>query len=297
MESFDQLSPTWAVTLRDKYFRKCRHPLDHKITKSGTWIWNCIQKGLATIRPYCFWEVGSGQIINIWEDWWIPGYPSLPNSLSSPLTRVCELIDNSSNSWNLTLLHASFHPDIASAISKIKIRAGKIDSPKWHPSKTGEFSTKSLYSLIKPSSNSSNIPWNKVWNMRTSPSVRLFVYKCINNMLPLTSHPSRFTDVSNDCTFCGHTGETMEHLFFHCPFARSVWFASIANPFSLIPLIDSVKRWILDWQKNPVGWISATGMRYVLRSFVTYGKLDVTKPLGKSNLILETYTTGLGSIG
>lgn len=81
-------------------------------------------KGLELLKEGLIWRVGDGTNVRIWEDPWIPrGTARRPSSHQgqSILTRVSELIDPVSGTWDKELIEGCFHPDDVHEILRIPI--------------------------------------------------------------------------------------------------------------------------------------------------------------------------------
>ncbi|CAA7020449.1 unnamed protein product [Microthlaspi erraticum] len=100
--------------------------------------------------------------------------------------------------------------------------------------------------------NHPNFNWNStVWNAKISPKIKVFLWKTIQEVLPIGENLlNRGIPDSACCVPCGEL-ETLEHLFFHCHFARSVWsMAPLSVPldsahFQSFPVtLTSSKDWI-----------------------------------------------------
>lgn len=78
-------------------------------------------------------------------------------------------------------------------------------------------------------------------------------------MIPTTEKLSQHSEIQNICHLCSHYNETLEHLFFSCPFARSVWFASNHSPFPPDSFPPSAQQWMLEWTISPPGWDNSQG--------------------------------------
>ncbi|XP_026458946.1 uncharacterized protein LOC113359547 [Papaver somniferum] len=161
--------------------------------------------------------------------------------------------------WNIPVLNSIFDPHTVNAITIIHINGTGKDSPKWNPNISGAFNTKSLYYSIKRFDHNWPSIWENIWSMHASPRVKLFAFKCLQNMIPINSRLVQFMDISNSCSVFSQHNESLEHIFFSFPFARSVWFASDSNPFPPNLFTFSVKVWILHWHTNPAGWDSSQG--------------------------------------
>lgn len=75
------------------------------------------------------------------------------------------------------------------------------------------------------------LDWFKsVWKILTSPKVKLFLWKVFQNAIPVGELLAiRNINVDTCCKRCG-TLESINHLFFHCPYARNVWRAVPVSP-------------------------------------------------------------------
>jgi hypothetical protein len=96
------------------------------------------------------WRVGSGEHIDVWKDPWIPRGITrrlrTPDVLGEDL-KVSDLIDPTTNQWDVEVLQGLFCPEDMNDILKIPVRGGMEDTVAWHPDKKGVFSVKSAYHL------------------------------------------------------------------------------------------------------------------------------------------------------
>jgi hypothetical protein len=61
--------------------------------------------------------------------------------------RVADLINPTTNQWDIEVLQGLFCEEDITAILSISIRGGMEDCVAWHPDKRGVFSVKSAYHL------------------------------------------------------------------------------------------------------------------------------------------------------
>ncbi|XP_026429833.1 uncharacterized protein LOC113326296 [Papaver somniferum] len=54
-------------------------------------------------------------------------------------------------------------------------------------------------------------------------------------------------EIELKCGLCDHPAESINHLFFDCPYARSVWLALNINVGHVMTRYGSFKNWILSW--------------------------------------------------
>ena len=93
--------------------------------------------------------------------------------------------------------------------------------------------------------NVESLPWIRIYNLSRTVSIdsysRIFQYKCLNNILylNLSLHRMGLSD-SPLCSYCHAENETIQHLFYDCISAKTLW-SDIQNFFSpafLIPPLD-----------------------------------------------------------
>ncbi|KAL0846170.1 hypothetical protein Bca101_019416 [Brassica carinata] len=149
--------------------------------------------------------------------------------------RVSDLLINDGREWNTHLL-ARLFPE-AELREMVKIRTcgkGSRDVYIWDYNKTGHYSVKSGYwvitNILNPEKTreedqpSLDRLYQLAWKTHTSPKIHHFLWRCINNAVPVASNLAR-RRISKDtgCFRCGNDTETINHVLFQCPFARLVW--------------------------------------------------------------------------
>lgn len=109
-----------------------------------------ILQGLQLLKQGLIWRIGDGVNTNIWVDPWIPRdstrKPITPRG-SLLLTRVSELIDPITGTWDEQLVMDTFWPEDANVILTIPNDFDMSDWPAWHYDPMGRFSVKSAYKL------------------------------------------------------------------------------------------------------------------------------------------------------
>ncbi|XP_048599638.1 uncharacterized protein LOC125579821 [Brassica napus] len=112
--------------------------------------------------------------------------------------------------------------------------------------------------------------WKKaVWTLKTSPKTKLFVWKALHGAIPAgEALRARQINVDGKCKRC-NLPETIDHLFFHCPFAKQVW--TSAPVFPSIEYNGSIvlrNQWInLISRKN----LPPTGVEGQLAPWILWG--------------------------
>lgn len=132
------------------------------------------------------WRVGTGSVVSIYEDCWVPGLPY--GRLLSPrclpeFSRVASLFQRPGR-WNEELVRQCFLADEATAILAIPLsQFPKEDSIMWKFDSKGFFSVRSAYRTAlcvagKEAASSSGGPlsvWKDLWKLPIPSKIRIFL--------------------------------------------------------------------------------------------------------------------------
>jgi hypothetical protein len=99
------------------------------------------------------YRIGSGEVVDIWNDNWLPGIQSLKPRVRLPgveVNKMAELFEDNGRNWNEGLIRQAFIGIDADEIIKIKpSRTMDEDVLAWAPEKTGMYSVRSAYRMLK----------------------------------------------------------------------------------------------------------------------------------------------------
>ena len=71
----------------------------------------------------------------------------------------------------------------------------------------------------------SNSDWKDIWRLKTLPRIQHFIWRCLNRVVATNANLfRRKKSKSPCCPICSDKEESIEHLLFHCPWTRYVWF-------------------------------------------------------------------------
>ncbi|KAG2330884.1 hypothetical protein Bca52824_002064 [Brassica carinata] len=211
-----------------------------------SYAWRSIHSAQHLIQQGARMLLGSGEQTLVFQDSWIGQKPARraivmrwrgdSRQLRPPQNlRVSDLLINDGREWNTHLL-ARLFPE-AELREMVKIRTcgkGSRDVYIWDYNKTGHYSVKSGYwvitNILNPEKTreedqpSLDRLYQLAWKTHTSPKIHHFLWRCINNAVPVASNLAR-RRISKDtgCFRCGNDTETINHVLFQCPFARLVW--------------------------------------------------------------------------
>ena len=177
-----------------------------------------------------FFKVGTGICTSFWEDTWINGFPlaeqypmlyniahrkqvlvasSFPNGILN-ITFRRTLIGNKWDKW-LELVHR---------IRQVNI-TNEHDIFIWRLTVNGSFSVKSIY--VDLLNEHTKYLRKYIWKMKVPLKIKIFMW-FLHRKVILTKHNliKRNWNGNKSCSFCERE-EYVHHLFFDCPFAKTIW--------------------------------------------------------------------------
>ncbi|WJX31693.1 hypothetical protein P8452_20098 [Trifolium repens] len=232
-----------AKVLKAKYFPKS-HFLQAKKGPKASYSWQSILTASWILKRGCFWLIGNGKDINIWEDRWL--HPKSHNATWTPkptntnLGKVQDLISPSSKNWDRNIISQTFMPIEAENILQIPLlNTTEDDLIRWQGTNDGIYTVKSGYnaqieweninsSTGQSSSNSKGTQaWKNLWNSKVPPKQTHLMWRIIHKAIPTKPNLINKGIICDSlCPRCEATTETIEHTFLHCEWVKQLWFAS-----------------------------------------------------------------------
>ena len=168
-----------AVVLKAKYHPDCSilEAVEHE---GMSYTWCNILDGRDLLNDGIIWRIGDGKCVQVWSDPWLPrGTTRRPMAQQgqSIITKVNELINPLTETWDEELVGELFDPEDAKVILAIPLKPDMEDFLSWHYDKRGVFSVKSAYQLgvsIREAKNHQNVgissgsnmvqeKWKNIW--------------------------------------------------------------------------------------------------------------------------------------
>ena len=90
--------------------------MDAPVCSQGSYAWKSLLKGREVLRKGLRWRIGTGDVVNLWSNPWLPSTIQL--LIQSPMVhdfanaKVCSVINPSYKSWDAVLLNRPLNHDI-----------------------------------------------------------------------------------------------------------------------------------------------------------------------------------------
>ncbi|KAK4258076.1 hypothetical protein QN277_007576 [Acacia crassicarpa] len=257
---FTRPNNLWARVMKSVYFPN-QEFIEAVKGHKASWCWSSLLAGRDILKDDLQWDVGTGQSIRIWGDNWVPGvsFPDKPPNCEEFIVehgKVSDLISN--GSWNLSPIAPFIAEDVKDAIYAIPISDnGLEDKLIWTHSSNGAYTVKAGYQVEKskrsdrssragPSCVISPQCWKSIWCIKVIPRVQNFLWRSLNRAVATNAALySRRRGLTKLCPVCEEADETLEHLFFQCPWTRCVWFGcSLGVKFDCLRVVNFNSWWM-----------------------------------------------------
>lgn len=174
-------------------------------------------------------------------------------------TKVASLINPVSGEWDIDFLKpfissAKYEAILATHLGDPELRDRLI----WPFDKRGIYSVKSGYHWVHsrgiPQTNSKSSSsltilvtlWKLLWQLKTPPKIRCFMWKTVHNALAtMAALYHRKSASSPLCHLCNTQEEMIEHLLVLCLWVETIWFGGILNYKVNQEEITTWTHWIL----------------------------------------------------
>ncbi|GMJ11562.1 hypothetical protein HRI_004825400 [Hibiscus trionum] len=242
----------------------------------ASWVWKGILSSFfsndnfgTSIQANSKIQVGDGTFTSFWSDSWLCDSP-----LQSLFPRIFTLSTNKAGKvsefgskigpnwvWNMSLRRRLFDwenvqwSDFMNLLNNFASVGFNQDTLVWKASGNGIFSIKSCRNMLHLGSTFS-FDWKKyVWFGAAPPKVELFLWRVLNNGIPVRVNLARRgvnSGLSRTCPLCEAWDESAEHLFLHCHFSWRIW-AKLASIWDMnIVLPSSIMALLYLWAEfNP----------------------------------------------
>lgn len=214
----------WCKVLKAKYLKKntlYSWPLKKRASHTS------ICKNKDILRKGVKWNVGNGETISLWHDWWYGQEPldqTYGTSQVNDKDKVSLFLDDKGHQ-NIEVIANIVSQQDLQVILKVH-RSSFVtynDAPTWIGSSGGNFSTASAYKLIvNHEMDKRDQKW--IWKVKTPQKLKGFMWLILKDRL-LTNQMRlmRNMETIDLCPRCGLSSEDMSRLFRECTKAKDIW--------------------------------------------------------------------------
>ena len=206
---------------------------------NGSFSWESILKGREVIKKDIQWRVGSGALIRIYHDNWLPDLFNKcvvsPRSFLGIDARVSVLIDKDNRCWMKETIDNLFLPHEAELILSIPISLSSCeDQMVWPHNPDGLYFVRSGYRRLMeddrlevPSTSDLSTTrslWKGVWGLCVPNRVKTLLWRAGTNSLSSLEKLKKRKIVLDDlCPGCKLNAKSTLHAIWSCPAIASVW--------------------------------------------------------------------------
>lgn len=129
--------------------------------------------------------------------------------------------------------------------SNLKVNLQVEDMVTWNLHPLGNYTTSSAFNGL--AGREDKVTWHQlVWSSPMIPRCSFILWLVLKQRLPTKDRLLKWGIISTDsCCFCNSATESLEHLFFSCPFTNEIW--------RNILLATGIQRAPLSWRRE-ISW-------------------------------------------
>ncbi|OVA05639.1 Reverse transcriptase zinc-binding domain [Macleaya cordata] len=188
-------------------------------------------------RQHTAFEVASGTSVKFWHDTWVGEVPlkvkfpvifRLSRKQDAWVSEVMK-VDGTYVSWDLDICRDLYDWELEEVGNLMELlnawRRGQRerDCKVWVPDPKGQFSVKSLYSVLLDD-RSMDFPCSKIWEAPVPQRVIFFMWEASLHKVNTVDRLQRCGAITvNRCYMCKSGLETIHHLLFTCNAANQIW--------------------------------------------------------------------------
>jgi hypothetical protein len=203
----------------------------------GVGLWKFIRHRWDKFSRLLKFEVGDGTNIRFWEDVWCGGeplkdvFPELHRIARVQAAVVADHVHFQGDSvhWEVqfTRLVQDWELESVSlfleSLYSVTIHRFEEDQIRWKPSPDKGFQVQSYYKEIC-SYGTGSFPWKSIWKSKVPPRIAFFTWTAaLGKILTAENLRRRGIVLGSWCCMCKASGESVEHLLLHCPYAKEMW--------------------------------------------------------------------------
>ena len=203
----------------------------------GVGLWKNISQGWPSFSHHILYDIGDGSRVKFWQDQWCREtslavrYPNLFRFCRNKDANVAVLMMSTNGVlfWDVRFIRGVHARDLEAmsnfmvTIYGSPIRGRGEDKMCWIPNKVKGFLVSDYYKILSGSA-FFGFPWKSIWKQKIPSRVAFLVWTAaLGKCLTIDNLCKRKVWILDWCYMCKRNGESVDHLFLHCPFASDLW--------------------------------------------------------------------------
>ena len=203
----------------------------------GVGLWKNSSQGWPSFSCHILYDIGDGSRVKFWQDRWCGEnslavrYPNLFRFCRNKDANVAELMMSANGVlfWDVRFVRGVHAWDLEAmsdfmvTIYGSPIRGRGEDKMCWIPSKVKGFLVSDYYRILAGTA-FFGFPWKSIWKQKIPSRVAFFVWTAaLGKCLTIDNLRKMKVWILDWCYMCKRNGESVDHLFLHCPFASDLW--------------------------------------------------------------------------
>ncbi|KAL6555157.1 hypothetical protein OROGR_006415 [Orobanche gracilis] len=217
----------WVCALRHKYLANDSFWQVERRNNASP-IWKGILRARDQMREGFKFRIGNGSS-SVWHDDWSGTGPIAPQlsfvNIADTKLKLSDFLEE--GACNLSDLHTILPDHIKQLFDRMEVSGinNVEDGWSWSTNNTGTYKVSAAYQWLRNQQFAADEgDWGWIWKIQASEKIRFFIWRCVNNALPLNKNRVNCNlATSPACSRCLGEMEDLMHCLRDCPFAREIW--------------------------------------------------------------------------
>lgn len=227
---YNKVDVPWVHLIWSKYYN---NRVPHAAREMGSFWWKDVLWLNVIFRSIAKCELGNGSSVCFWDDLWTDSvlaqtYPRLASFARNDGVSVLEVMqaEDMDELFLLPLSQQAFEElkNLQAHLQTLPYNMNNED--RWIPKWGNTYTSRRFYSKVFSNIEAHPI-FKVVWKSQCTPRVKFFVWLILVDRLNTKSMLQRTNlNIQDDinCVMCSNgQEETIDHLFFECPFTKEFW--------------------------------------------------------------------------
>ncbi|PIN17586.1 hypothetical protein CDL12_09767 [Handroanthus impetiginosus] len=238
----------WAKFTKAKYAPD-GISVNYKIPASASPIWRRIFRWKEAVDTHIFWKIGSGAL-HFWTDHWC-GDAAFNHGIDA-ISNTADPVANfwtTTGEWDVAKLNNVLPSELVDIVLDVPIYKDEKDHPIWKLSHNGNFTTKSVWELLRAKGDCNNL-LEHLWITSVPPTISIFIWRLLHDTIPVdTRLQHKGIALASKCHCCKQV-ETLQHLFTTSDVAVEVW-SFFCHIFHVhMPTPNSIVSMLAMWRNS-----------------------------------------------